>query len=425
MLKPRQRLDKYRIERMIASGSVSDVYQAYDTVEGIRVALKIPQFRLLRKEEVGSVAQEVRLAAKLDHPNVLPIKNANFIDGLFVIAYPLGSSDLADRLRSRLSSKKALHYAGQIIEALAYAHSKRIIHCDVKPENLIMFPENRLRLTDFGLAKITVRTLRGSGSGTIGYLAPEQAMGRPSPRSDVFSAGLVIYRMLTGVLPEWPYEWPLPNYGRLRSKVHPDLINFLQRAVQVRAKDRFSDGCQMLTAFRRLRQRGKQVRSKKPADRSNWREYRIKEYGRRYGKLIGNGHTCNRCQGPLSELMKACPWCGHGTKVYRGSTVFAVRCRRCGHGMKREWKYCPMCYGGTQGPFSERVYSDRRYTATCHACRGPLMSFMRYCPWCRRRVKQGWKIQGSKEKCSCCGWGVLRDYWEYCPWCTKSLLKHR
>ena len=115
MLKPRQRLDKYRIERMIASGSVSDVYQAYDTVEGIRVALKIPQFRLLRKEEVGSVAQEVRLAAKLDHPNVLPIKNANFIDGLFVIAYPLGSSDLADRLTSRLSSKKAIHNAGQII----------------------------------------------------------------------------------------------------------------------------------------------------------------------------------------------------------------------------------------------------------------------------------------------------------------------
>jgi serine/threonine protein kinase len=98
-----------------------------------------------------------------------------------------------------------------MIEAVAYAHRQRIIHCDIKPENFILFPDNRLRLTDFGIARVAQNTVAGSGSGTVGYMAPEQAMGKPSMRSDVFSLGLVIYRMLTGQLPEWPFEWPPPR----------------------------------------------------------------------------------------------------------------------------------------------------------------------------------------------------------------------
>jgi serine/threonine protein kinase len=142
-----------------------------------------------------------------------------------------------------------------MLDAVAYAHRSHIVHCDIKPENLILFPNNRLRLTDFGIAKIAHRTLRGSGTGTVGYMAPEQAMGKPSSRSDVFSVGLVMYRMLAGQWPEWPYEWPLPGYQRLRGKVHPDLIAFLRKAIELQPRKRFKDGDEMLRAYNRIRRK--------------------------------------------------------------------------------------------------------------------------------------------------------------------------
>ena len=424
MLRPRQRLDKYRIEKRIAQGGFAEVYQAYDTVEGIRVALKIPNLQMLAKEDLESFRREVRLTARLDHPHILPIKNAGLIDHLFVIVHPLGIGSLADRVTRRLSFQKALNYADQILQALAFAHGKRIIHCDVKPENLILFPRDQLRLADFGLAKIArTTTLSASGSGTVGYVAPEQALGRPSPRSDVFSAGLVIYRLLAGALPRWPFEWPPPNYARLCRDAHPDLIAFVRRALRVEERGRFANACVMLAAFRRLRKVRKKIRSKAPrsSQRLSWKNLRTAEFRRGYGTLLGTNQRCRRCSGPMSEMMKGCPWCGYHTRVYRGSTTFALRCRRCGHGMKTEWKFCCMCYGAAQGPRSNRIYPDRRYTARCSSCSGPLMPFMRYCPWCRRKVIRGWKIGKSREKCSSCSWGVLRDFWEYCPWCTSSL----
>ncbi|MFQ5748454.1 MAG: serine/threonine-protein kinase, partial [Planctomycetota bacterium] len=154
MLRSRQMLGKYRIQRRLARGGFAEVYQAFDTVEGIRVALKIPYPQLVSGDSLDAFRREVRLTARLDHPNILPIKNAEVYDGQLVVAYPLGLGTLADRLRRRISTAKCLAYTGQILEALAYAHSRRVVHCDVKPENLILFPDDVLRLTDFGIAKI-------------------------------------------------------------------------------------------------------------------------------------------------------------------------------------------------------------------------------------------------------------------------------
>jgi serine/threonine-protein kinase len=250
-----RRLDKYRIERKIAEGGFAAVYQALDTIEGVRVALKIPHPHLVSPRVLDAFRREVRLAATLDHPNILPLKNASFIDGHFVIVFALGERTLADRLRSRLSLDTALDYAEQMMEAVAYAHDRRIIHCDIKPENLILFPGNRLRLTDFGIARIVLRTVKASGSGTVGYIAPEQAVGRPSFRSDVFSMGLIIYRMMTGFLPDWPYRWPLPGIERLRRKGHPDFIEWLRKATDPDSRNRFQDARQMLNAYKRLKPR--------------------------------------------------------------------------------------------------------------------------------------------------------------------------
>ena len=254
MIRVGQRLGKYKLKRRIARGGSADVFEAYDTIEGVSVALKVPHGDKANPDVRTDFDREVKVSAKLDHPNILTLKNADVIDGHLTVAYPMGEGSLDERLSYRMSTRKVLDYAEQLLEALAHAHEHRVIHCDVKPDNLILFAEGGLRLGDFGLAKSSVRTLQASSSGTLGYMAPEQAMGRPSARSDVFSAGLIIYRMLSGKLPDWPYKWPMPGLDRLRSKA-PDMIAFLQRALQLEARRRFRDGHHMLSAFLEAKKR--------------------------------------------------------------------------------------------------------------------------------------------------------------------------
>ncbi len=262
--KPRQIVDKYRIRRRIADGAFATVYEAYDTIEGVPVALKVAHQQFFSPELLDIIKKEVRLTARMEHPNILPLRNATTIEDHFVIATPLGDQSLADRLRYRLGAKTAISYTEQLLEALAYAHEERVIHCDIKPDNIILFPGGRVRLADFGIAKVALqtRTIQGSGQGTVGYIAPEQAMGRPSFRSDVFSMGLVLYRMFSGALPEWPFDWPAPGAERLRRTLSRDFIGFLRRSIEVRERRRFRDGVEMLEAFEELSERA--IRKPRP-----------------------------------------------------------------------------------------------------------------------------------------------------------------
>ena len=173
MLKSKQKFGKYVIERKLGEGGFSIVYQARDTIEGVRVALKIPHAHLVTDEALADFRREVRVAAQLKHPNILPLKNADYIDDHFVIVTAMGQTTLDERLQKRLSVDTALHLTRQMLEAVAYAHDHRIIHCDLKPDNFLIFPNNVLKLTDFGIARVAHRTLQGSGAGTIGYMAPE------------------------------------------------------------------------------------------------------------------------------------------------------------------------------------------------------------------------------------------------------------
>jgi serine/threonine-protein kinase len=260
MLKTRQKLGKYRIEKRLANGPLAAVYRAYDTIQGMRVALKIPHRRIMDEYFLADFRKEARLSTRLDHPNILAIQNADFVSGYFVISMPLGEETLGDRLTRRISTARALDFSGQILEGVAHAHASRIIHCDIKPENFILFPGGHLRLTDFGFAKLARGRLEASGSGTVGYVAPEQAMGRPMLQSDVFSIGLVIYRMFSGSLPRWPYEWPPEGHKRLRQKLHPDMVALLRRAIEMRPNKRFRDAIHMHNAFECIRRNALRVR---------------------------------------------------------------------------------------------------------------------------------------------------------------------
>ena len=249
----RQMLGKYRIEKRLATGPRADVYSAYDTIHGVKVALKIANPDIIEDNFLDEFRHEARLSSRMEHPNVLPVMNASFIDDYFVIAMRLGLETLADRMTRRMSNRVALELASQAVAAVAHAHANKIIHCDVKPENFIIFPGNQLRLSDFGFSKVALRTVKASGSGTLGYLAPEQALGRPMFQSDVFALGLVVYQLFSGKLPEYPYKWPMPGYARIRSKLRRRTISWLRKSLEFRHQDRFRNAVTMEKAFRDIR----------------------------------------------------------------------------------------------------------------------------------------------------------------------------
>lgn len=250
MLKTRQMFGKYRIERRLATGGFASVYQALDTIEGLHVALKVLNPQPINDRTMKAFRNEVRLAVRLAHENILPIKDASIIEDRLVIVSPLGESTLAERWQRRISVETRLSYIQQMLEAVAHAHERKVAHCDIKPENMILFSGNLLRLADFGIARVALRTLHASGSGTVGYMAPEQAMGRPSLRSDVFALGLLIYRLLAGELPEWPFDWPLPGHRRLTRNVTPEFVAFLRKSLEIDPRRRYPDAVRMLAAFK-------------------------------------------------------------------------------------------------------------------------------------------------------------------------------
>ncbi len=247
------RIGKYRLDKRIGSGGFATVFAATDTLLGIKVALKIPSFALVSPTLLDEFRREVRLTMKLDHPNIMPIRDASFIDGHFVIVSPLAEKTLDDRLSKRMAFETAFDMVEQLIGAVAHAHEHGVIHCDIKPENILMFDDNRIRLADFGIAKVAQKTISSSGTGTVGYMAPEQAMGKPSARSDVFSIGLIAFRMFSGKWPEYPFTWPMLGAIRLRRRAHPDLIAIIRKSLEIQPRHRYRDAILMLADWEKVR----------------------------------------------------------------------------------------------------------------------------------------------------------------------------
>lgn len=248
------RLGKYRLLKRLGEGGFATVFAATDTIEGRQVAIKIPDSRYLSNTvTLDDLHREVRIMARLEHPGILQLKDAQIVDGHFLIVFPLGEESLADRISRRMSRVLVVDYLVQMVDAVAYAHKHRVLHRDIKPENFILFPDRVIRLTDFGLARIETGAVHVSASGTLGYMAPEQAMGHPSYRSDVFSLGLVMYRLLSGELPEYPFEAPLPGYNRLRRGVAADLVALIRKAIDPNPRKRFRDAVAMSNALAKIR----------------------------------------------------------------------------------------------------------------------------------------------------------------------------
>jgi YVTN family beta-propeller protein len=204
-----ERLGVYEVEVLVGRGGMGEVYRAHDERLDRKVALKILTPRLADDEAFRErLVRESRLAASLDHPNVVPVYDAGEADGRFYLAMRfVEGTDLRALLRrsGALEPERALAIAGQVGEALDAAHERGLVHRDVKPSNVLVDERNHCYLADFGLTQSpSDRDLVTDGQmlGTLDYVAPEQVRGDPvDGRADVYSLGCLLYETLTGDVP--------------------------------------------------------------------------------------------------------------------------------------------------------------------------------------------------------------------------------
>src|SRR5678816_3316272 len=212
------KLGRYEIRSQIGEGGMGEVYLARDTQLGRDVAVKVlPSTYSDDQERLHRFEQEACAASALNHPNILSIYDVGAHDGSpYVVSELLQGQTLRQRISgTTLAQKRAIDYALQIAHGLAAAHEKGIVHRDLKPDNLFITNDGRVKILDFGLAKLTgagntelsqtsiptrrVDTDPGKVMGTVGYMSPEQLKGRQvDHRSDIFSFGAILYEMLSG-----------------------------------------------------------------------------------------------------------------------------------------------------------------------------------------------------------------------------------
>src|SRR5512133_664080 len=198
--------NRYQLLHTLGTGGMAVVYRAYDRMLERPVAIKI-----LRQDFSSDEAfrerfrQEARAAANLSHPNIVMVHDFGFDSGrLFIVMEYVPGTDLKTMVkqRGRFTLEDAIHLLVQACDGIGYAHRAGLVHCDVKPHNMLVSPDQRLKVTDFGIARAIASIHPDEQSDVIWgsplYFSPEQAAGQaPSPASDVYSLGVVMYELMT------------------------------------------------------------------------------------------------------------------------------------------------------------------------------------------------------------------------------------
>lgn len=276
-----KKIGRYEIRAKIGEGGMGEVYLARDEQINRDVAIKLlPAAFSADTDRLRRFEQEAQAAGSLNHPNILVVYDVGTHNGApYVVSELLEGETLRDRMAgSALPQRKAIDYALQIAHGLAAAHEKGIIHRDLKPENLFITKDGRVKILDFGLAKLTrvdgdqsqtdiptrrVDTDPGVVMGTIGYISPEQLRSRPADhRSDIFSFGAILYEMLSGnrafrgdsvaetmsaILREDP-----PDLSKTNKTVSPALERVVHHCLEKNPDERFHSARDLAFAIRSL-----------------------------------------------------------------------------------------------------------------------------------------------------------------------------
>ncbi|MCA1573001.1 MAG: protein kinase [Acidobacteria bacterium] len=279
---PGTKLGRYEIRSQLGAGGMGEVYLARDPKINRDVAIKVlPAAFSSDSERLRRFEQEAQAAGALNHPNILSIYDVDTHDGSpYVVSELLEGETLREQLKgTALSVRKAIDYALQIASGLAAAHEKGIVHRDLKPENLFVTKDGRVKILDFGLAKLVeprngsevrtdlptrkLNTDPGTAVGTVGYMSPEQVRGqRVDHRSDIFSLGVILYEMLSGerafrgdsaieTLNAILKEDPL-GLSESNSQIHPALERVVMHCLEKSPEQRFQSARDVAFALEAL-----------------------------------------------------------------------------------------------------------------------------------------------------------------------------
>ena len=298
-----KKLGRYKILKLIGSGGFGTVYLAFDTWLAQDVAIKVPH---RQEEDLSKLVKEARLQAFLRHPNIASLLTVEKKEGIFFLVMEyVDGTDLATLIKKkkRLDVNIALDYLIQILEGVSYAHSKNVLHRDLRSSNILISKQGVVKITDFGTSRFMEKTFASTRIGSPPYMAPEQFEGRATFASDVYSIGCIAYEMLTGRVPIYDKD-PRVIYARAKEgKIDPprryvssipvDIEEMVMKALMKNPADRYSSAQEFLEV----------AKSFASGQRDTRVLFRTPNFKKRKTK-------CWNCGRIIPEDAKICPFCG-------------------------------------------------------------------------------------------------------------------
>ena len=275
-----QTLGHYRILEKIGGGGMGEVYRARDERLGRDVAVKVLPPNLVADESVRKrLRKEARALSKLNHPNIETLFELGSKEGIefLVVEYVPGVTLGARLAQGPLPEKEIARLGAQLADGLSAAHSQRVVHCDLKPDNLRITPDERLKILDFGIARslrvtrdtskhdVTTESTTGDLGlvGTLPYMAPEQLRSEPAdPRTDLYAAGAVLYEMATGqrafrdatapLLTDSIFHQPAVPPRALNARISLELERIILKCLQKEPENRYQSATELGVDLRQL-----------------------------------------------------------------------------------------------------------------------------------------------------------------------------
>ncbi len=315
-----QIVGKYKILSTLGSGGFGTVYLSEDTWINKKVALKVPHKQGV---DFGELLREPRLLASLNHPNIVTILTAEKQENVFFIVMEFVPGETLETIIARdgaLDLGRALDYTCQICNAVDHAHRQAVIHRDLRPSNVLVTDRGLVKVADFGTSRFL--EIAAHGTTVIGsqpYMAPEQFQGKAVFASDIYSLGVTIYQMLTGVL---PYDTPSPadldrlmkgellSGPRLKNPKVPKAINdIVLKAMAPDIHARYQRASELLDDVLAARAGGP-ARPARPTPKSESGDSAQEIQVRLKAREAPQPRFCWHCRKPLHARSDRCPFCG-------------------------------------------------------------------------------------------------------------------
>lgn len=306
-----QLIGKYRVQKALGNGGFGAVYLAEDTMIGKLVALKVPH---KQNQDQSELAAEAKLMAPLSHQNIVSVLTAdqdNESGVFFIVMEYVEGESLADLLtrEGNVPEAQAVTWAMQVCSAVAYAHKHNVIHRDLRPSNVLLTKDKIAKVVDFSISRLLEKESYASTKiGSPPYMAPEHFQGRATYASDIYSMGVMLYEMVTGVLPFFDLNpsriEEMVALGRFtppnlkNRSVSKELSDIIVKAMARDLSQRYHAADELLSELKRLRAT--------PQKQRELNDIRARIAARETPKES----FCFNCRRPLPKRAITCPFCG-------------------------------------------------------------------------------------------------------------------